>query len=192
MTGGARSGPRPPRVLAVIAPGHGPHLLAPSAATAWARATPDARRESLPRALAACVELLESDPPRFQRAATAWHARWCAGLPTLTLADALVTLAALEALAGPDPGAAARELSRLAIHHGHHDLARVFDRWSAGRQAVGTGQDTESTTSNATSRAGHGDGSSAAGSLGRRPSPARSSSRSSVASAASRRRATAA
>ena len=107
MTVSRRSGPRAPRLLAIITTGQGSHLLAPTT-TSVARAPADASYGSLPRMLATCLRLLDSDPPRFQRAAAAWHARWCVQLPQLTLADAQVTLAAMEALTGPNPVAGAQ------------------------------------------------------------------------------------
>lgn len=131
MTATARRGPRP-RVLAIIAPGDGPHLVAP-AARAAAQSPPGI---ALHDALARCLAMLEHDPPRFQRAATTWHARWCMHLPMLTLAEAQVTLAALEALAGPDPTAGARELRRQSAHHGLRDVARVLDAWIARRDTA--------------------------------------------------------
>jgi hypothetical protein len=137
------SGSRPLRVLAIISPSQTPHLLAPSPARPRFRPAPPTSRESLARALTACLELLESDPARFQRAATAWHARWRVQTPALTLAEARATLAALAALSGPDPAAGAQELARHAIHHGDGDLARVLDRWIAGRRAAAARPGTE-------------------------------------------------
>lgn len=118
-----------PRVLAVIAPGEGPHLIAPARPTPRTSARPLLPRAGLDDALSVCLDLLERDPPRFQRAAIAWHARWCSVVPTLTLAEAQVTLAALEALAGPDPVDGARELRRQSVHHGLSAVVRVLDAW---------------------------------------------------------------
>jgi hypothetical protein len=110
MTGRSERGARP-RVLAIIAPGDGPHLIT-AATPAPHGVRPVLPRVALDEALKLCLALLEEDPPRFQRAATAWHARWCTQLPMLTLAEAQVALAALEALTGPDPTTGARELRR--------------------------------------------------------------------------------
>ena len=130
MTAENRRGPRRPRVLAIIDPAGQTHLVA--AGSPWRTASGSSSRLDL--ALAACLRMLEEDPPRFQRAATAWHSRWCVNLRALTLADAQVTLGALEALAGPNPTEGARELYRQAVHYGFHDVADVLERWISDRE----------------------------------------------------------
>ena len=68
------------RVLAVIAPGDGPHLLWPPVT-----AGPGAGSRS-PTSLL-MLRAVNEEPARFEVAAAAWHARWCINLPTLTLAE---------------------------------------------------------------------------------------------------------
>ena len=83
MTASAAS-PNGHRLLAVIAPGAGPHLIGPPAASHWTT-RPARSRVSLADELANCLTMLEEDPERFQCAAASWHARWCIDLATLTL-----------------------------------------------------------------------------------------------------------
>jgi hypothetical protein len=62
-----------------------------------------------------------------------WHARWCTLVPALTLAEAQVALANLEALQGPDAVEGARALRSLFDRHGSLELAVVLeDRIAAG------------------------------------------------------------
>lgn len=69
MTTAIASSPRR-RLLAVIAPGDGPHLLAPTiAAYRSRRATP---RVSLEDELTMCLTTLEEDPEHYQRAAASY------------------------------------------------------------------------------------------------------------------------
>lgn len=123
-----------PRVLAVIAGGDRPHLVAAAPSPPQSRSAPP--RVPLDDALVICLTMLDDDPPLFQRAATAWHARWCTHLPTLTLAEAQITLGALEALAGPDPIGGARALRWQSAQHGLFDVVEVLDSWIAQRQAT--------------------------------------------------------
>jgi hypothetical protein len=92
------------RLVAYIVAGDGPHLVAPySSPTGSVRP-----RVSLADELAMCLDILEEDPERFERAATSWHARWCSDIADLTLVDAHTALTALESLAGPNGTDAAR------------------------------------------------------------------------------------
>lgn len=116
------------RVLAVIAPGDGPHLLWPPA-TAGRR-----RRLSLADELAQCLRAVNEEPARFEVAAAAWHARWCIDLPTLTLTEAQTALTALQAIAGPTGADAAKVLRYLCLLHGQRDTPVVLERWIAGRE----------------------------------------------------------
>src|SRR5688500_13108034 len=81
MTAPAAS-PNGHRVLAVIAPGAGPHLIGQPAVSHWTT-RPARSRVSLADELADCLTTLEQDPERFQCAAARWHALWCIDLETL-------------------------------------------------------------------------------------------------------------
>lgn len=74
-----------------------------------------------------CLGLLERDPARFDSAAAAWHARWCAFQPGLGLADSRAALAALEMMSGRERRRGARLLSRLCRTNGLDDVAAVLD-----------------------------------------------------------------
>ena len=76
-----------------------------------------------------CLGLLAREPDRFDTAAVAWHARWCASLPGVTFAESLVTLHALEALTGREPAAGARRLNMVYRRRGLNHVALVLDRW---------------------------------------------------------------
>ena len=86
-------------------------------------------RGSLRDGLLVCVGLLERDPARYEAAAVAWHARWCQELPGVGFAESLDALAALEALAGPDPVAASRSLCAACEHDGLQELVEVIEAW---------------------------------------------------------------
>jgi hypothetical protein len=130
----AASGPHTHRVIAVIAPGDGPHLLWPPLASGRRRARPATRRLSLADDLARCLRMLDEDPGRFEIAAAAWHARWCIDLATLTLTDAQTALTALQAIAGPAGADAAGVLRYLCKLHDQRGTAEVLDRWIAERE----------------------------------------------------------
>jgi hypothetical protein len=127
MNGERRS--RRTRVVALIAPGDGPHLVSPGVVPIreWTR-SPRSIRE-LGDALADCLSLLRDDPRRFERAAIGWHARWCSSLPALTLAEAQAALNALSTLQGAGAVHGARELRRLCVRYGMQDTAEVLRRW---------------------------------------------------------------
>ena len=94
-------------------------------------------RGSLEHGMLTCLGLLAREPDRFETAAVAWHARWCASLPGVTFAESLETLHALEALTGREPAAGARRLSMACRRHGLNDVALVLDTWlTRGRTRV--------------------------------------------------------
>jgi len=123
-----------PRVLAVIAPGDGPHLLWPPVTAGRRHARHATGRLSLADELARCLRALEEEPGRFEVAAAAWHARWCIDLPTLTLTEAQTALSALQAMAGPTGADAAKVLRYLCVLHGQRGTPLVLERWIAERE----------------------------------------------------------
>ena len=115
------------RLLAVIAPGDGPHLLAPTVAGFRShRATPHV---SLADELTACLASLEYDSEHFRSAAARWHARWCVELTTFTVAERHTTRTLLHAIAGPRGVDAARTLRFLCLFHEERAVAGVLERW---------------------------------------------------------------
>ena len=84
---------------------------------------------SLEDGLKVCLGLLAGDPERFEPAAVAWHARWCAFQPGLPFSEARGVLAALEGLAGADAPAAARALAASCRQHDFDEVAAVLERW---------------------------------------------------------------
>jgi hypothetical protein len=100
-------------------------------------------RGSLRDGLLVCLGLLERDSARYEAAAVAWHARWCEELPGVGFAESRGALAALEALAGPDPVAASRNLCAACEHDGLEELAQVIDAWLERhpRRLLGAGSD---------------------------------------------------
>ena len=127
MTPAGASSPPRGRLLAVIAPGDGPHLLAPAvAAYRSRRATP---KVSLEDELAMCLATLDDNPDGYQRAAASWHARWCLELTTLTVAETHTTMTLLRAIAGPRATEAARALRYLCLVHAERGVADVLRRW---------------------------------------------------------------
>jgi hypothetical protein len=137
MTASAAS-PNGHRLLAVIAPGAGPHLVGPPA-TAGHWTTRSARSHvSLADELTNCLTMLEEDPERFRCAAAGWHARWCIDLAPLTLTESQTALAALQAIAGPAGTDAADVLQSLCLLHGQRGTPEVLGRWIAHRE-VGAG-----------------------------------------------------
>jgi hypothetical protein len=112
------------RLVAYIVAGDGPHLVAPGSSP-----TGSVARVSLADELATCLDMLEGDPERFERAATSWHARWCSDIADLTLVDAHTALSALESLAGLNGTDAARVLRYLCGRHGQRGTSEVLERW---------------------------------------------------------------
>ncbi len=114
-------------LLAVIAPGDGPHLLAPTVAGFRShRATP---RVSLAEELTACLASLAYDSEHYRRAAASWHARWCVEITTFTVAERHTTRTLLHAIAGPRGVDAARTLRFLCVLHDEREVAGVLERW---------------------------------------------------------------
>jgi hypothetical protein len=83
---------------------------------AWATAA-ELPHVELGDALALVLLALDSDAPRFERAAVRWHSRICRDAP-LTLGEAQLVLSALLALAGPSRQAATDALLGIAAVHG--------------------------------------------------------------------------
>ena len=134
MTASAAS-PNGHRLLAVIAPGAGPHLVGPPSTIHWTarRAT---SHVSLADELKNCLTLLDADPERFQSAAASWHARWCTDLAPLTLTESQTALTALGAIAGPRGTDAAGVLRNLCLLHGQRGTPEVLEHWIAGREGA--------------------------------------------------------
>lgn len=92
-------------------------------------------RGSLKDGLMVCLGLLASDPARFEAAAVAWHARWCAEHPGFGFAESRAALSALEALTGSDPGAAGRTLRAACAPDRIAGVEEVLDAWLASRRS---------------------------------------------------------
>ena len=131
MTASAAS-PDRHRLLAVIAPGAGPHLVGAPSTTHWT--TPNRSRASLAEELIDCLTMLEEDPERFPSAAASWHARWCIDLAPLTLTESQTALTALQAIAGPRGTEAAGVLRYLCLLHGQRATPEVLERWIAQQE----------------------------------------------------------
>ena len=115
------------RLLAVIAPGDGPHLLAPTVAGFRPyRATPSV---SLADELAVSLAMLDEDPDHYRRAVASWHARWCVEVATLSVAERHTTRTLLHAIAGPRGVEAARTVRFLCLLHDEQDVAAALQRW---------------------------------------------------------------
>lgn len=91
-------------------------------AVAWATAS-ELRRIALADALALLLLVRERDPPRFERVALRWHARYCAEIAGVTFADASAVLSLLEQLGGNRGAAAANALQALFEAGGERSLA---------------------------------------------------------------------
>jgi hypothetical protein len=74
----------------------------------------------------------ESASPVRGSAAADWH--WCIDLETLTLTESRTALTALQAIAGPNGGDAARVLRYLCLVHAQRETAEVLERWIARRE----------------------------------------------------------
>ena len=132
MTASAAS-PNGHRLLAVIAPGAGPHLVGrPS--TSHGTTRPARSHLSFADELTDCLTLLVVDPERFERAAASWHARWCIDLASLTLTESQRALTALGAIAGPRGTDAAGVLRKLCLLHRQRGTPQVLERWIAQRE----------------------------------------------------------
>ena len=96
---------------------------------AWAAAS-ELDTIDLADALALCL-LVADDPPRYSKAAARWHARFCAEVRGVTLAESQLVLAALDAL--PDAMArstAAEALAGICEHGGLRGVAATLDDWT--------------------------------------------------------------
>jgi hypothetical protein len=91
---------------------------------------------SLKDGIVVCLGLLAEEGDRFEPAAVAWHARWCASLPGVLFAESRAALCALEALMGPQPSAGALALSDVCRRHGVDDVASVLDMWLEAHSAA--------------------------------------------------------
>ena len=97
-------------------------------------------REQLPRVtLDEALEILLEwrGEPRFDAGAVAWHARFAAYAPQLTLDDAERALAALERLGGTSPEVGALGLRALCERYRLEVVASVLDEWLAQRRSFG-------------------------------------------------------
>ena len=71
---------------------------------------------------------LDQQPWRFEKAAPRWHARLC-GEAQLTLPEAQLALAALQALAGPGAPGGGQALAAVCGANGLDDAVGVLDGW---------------------------------------------------------------
>jgi hypothetical protein len=126
--------PNGPRLLAVIAPGAGPHMVGPPAMAGHWTTRPARSHASLADELTHCLAMLEEDPERFRCTAASWHARWCIDLAPLTLTESQTALTALQAIAGSRSTDAAAVLRYLCLLHGQRGTPEVLERWIAQRE----------------------------------------------------------
>ena len=98
---------------------------------AWALAA-ELPRVPLADALALLLLALDEQPWRFETAAPRWHARLCVEA-RLTLTEAQLAVAALDALAGPSPVAGGQALVGICEAHGLEDAVAVLDTWLNAR-----------------------------------------------------------
>lgn len=91
-------------------------------------------RVDLADALAILLVLLDGRSPRYDRAAVRWHGRLCLEVRGLSLGDAGLALAALQALPGSHADAAAAALRTLVDARGHPQLGEALTRWSARQE----------------------------------------------------------
>jgi hypothetical protein len=83
-------------------------------------------------ALSLLLLALDQQPWRFETAAPRWHARLC-DEARLTLAEAQLTVSALDALAGPGAVAGGQALVAICDAHGLDDAVEVLDVWLNAR-----------------------------------------------------------
>lgn len=91
-------------------------------------------RLPLPDALAACLELLDTDPEDFERAALLWHARLPGYAPELTFTQVRAALDALAALRTPGWADGAHELALLCSRANLDETAQALERWRRTRK----------------------------------------------------------
>jgi hypothetical protein len=83
-------------------------------------------------ALSLLLLALDQQPWRFETAAPRWHARLCAEA-RLTLAEAQLAVAALNALAGPAAVAGGQALVGICGAHGLDHAVGILDAWLDAR-----------------------------------------------------------
>jgi hypothetical protein len=94
---------------------------------AWTTAA-ELPKVPLADALSLLLLALDQQPWRFERAAPRWHARLCAEA-RLTLPEAQLALAALQALGGPSAIGRAQALAAVCSAHNLDDAVGVLDAW---------------------------------------------------------------
>ena len=98
---------------------------------AWTMAA-ELPRVPLADALALVLLALDQQPWRFHTAAPRWHSRLCAEA-RLTIEEAQLALAALQALGGPGASAGGQALAAICGAHGLDDALGVLDAWLDAR-----------------------------------------------------------
>jgi hypothetical protein len=98
---------------------------------AWTMAA-ELPRVPLADALSLLLLALDQQPWRFEAAAPRWHARLCAEV-RLTLPEAQLALAALQALSGPGALGGGQALVAVCSAHGLDDAVGVLDAWLDAR-----------------------------------------------------------
>jgi hypothetical protein len=83
-------------------------------------------------ALSLLLLALDEQPWRFETAAARWHARLC-NAARLTLPEAQLALAALQALAGQGAVSGGQALLAICEEHGLDDAVEVLDVWLKAR-----------------------------------------------------------
>jgi hypothetical protein len=94
---------------------------------AWTMAA-ELPKVPLADALSLLLLALDQQPWRFETAAPRWHARLCAEV-RLTLSEAQLALAALEALGGQGAVGGGQALVAICEVHGLDDVVGVLDAW---------------------------------------------------------------
>ena len=107
-------------------------IRAGNAAVALAAAA-ELPRVSLANALSLVLVVLSSDPRRYARMAVRWHALLLDEARGMTVDEAALSLAALEALRGSSPVAGARALLALLEAHQLASAADVLRDWLEAR-----------------------------------------------------------
>ena len=100
---------------------------------AWTMAA-ELPKVALADALALLLPALEQQPWRYETAAPRWHARLCAEA-RLTLPEAQLAMAALNAMGGPGRVAGGQALAAVCGAHGLDDAVGVHDAWLDDRAA---------------------------------------------------------
>ena len=102
--------------------------LASGNATIALAAAAELPRVPLDDALALLV-LLREDQPRFDRAVVRWHARFCLEVPEVGAGEALLVLAALRSLSGPDAEVGVAALIAVCERHALRAAAHLLRRF---------------------------------------------------------------